>query len=80
MPKPPKLYEFTVEGDFVFPFDMLRYDRCWPKTEATDVPNIGIHNTRVTLPKRQVTLVGLNPPTYKRWESFGWPVREEVIK
>lgn len=28
-----KLYEFTVEGSGLFPFDMLRYDQCWPKSQ-----------------------------------------------
>ena len=25
-----KLHKFLVIGDFTFPWDMLRYDSCWP--------------------------------------------------
>lgn len=71
-----KLTEFTVEGSHEFPFDMLRYDRCWPKTEANDSINLAhpMSYTRRTA-TRQVTLVSINGlPTVARWESFGWKV------
>lgn len=62
-------HEFTVEGSGVFPYDMLRYDRCWPAHESPDSVQIG----RTSRP-RQVTLRGLQPATVGRWESFGWKV------
>lgn len=69
-----QLHEFTVEGSGNFPFDMLRYDRCWPKFETTDSTAI----ERTTIPRHQgverVTLVGLDEPTEGRWKSFGWRV------
>lgn len=68
-----RLYTFVVEGTGQFPWDMLRYDQCWPNSQqsATNMPvlrPIGF-NTR-----RQVTLTGIKPATVKRWESFGWKV------
>jgi len=69
------MYEFTVEGKGEFAFDMLRRDRCWPKTETTDSVNIApYHRSALYKELRQVTLVGLSPPTEGRWESFGWRV------
>jgi len=73
--------KFTVEGLGEFPLDMLRYDRCFPRT-GMDCDSITYKGER-----RQVTLVALNrdsylwKPTYGRWESFGWNVVEvEVIE
>lgn len=67
-------FTFTVEGEGIFPFDMLRYDSCWPFTEQYDSSAM-----RVTMygevPKlRRVVLVtkSENSPTPARWESFGW--------
>lgn len=65
---------FTVEGVGEFPYDMLRYDSCWPATQR-DVPVMtqpalspGIYD------KRSVQLRGVQPPTEARWASFGWTV------
>jgi len=76
MPKPIQGYEFTVEGSHQFPFDMLRYDRCWPRAEA-EIINLD-PNPRSSLYKetRRVRLRGLNEPTDGRWESFQWRVVE----
>lgn len=73
----PSLYMFTVEGSGEFPFDMLRYDRCWPNASDPDVINLAPHQ-RGSLFKsqRMVTLRGQAEPTVGRWESFGWKVRE----
>jgi hypothetical protein len=70
-----KRWEFKVEGNGEFPFDMLRYDHCWPKQSDPDVINLAPHG-RSTMykTKRQVTLTAYNEPTAKRWESFGWPI------
>jgi hypothetical protein len=74
------LYEFQVSGRFEFPFDMLRYDTCWPKVEA-ETPLMSPH-PRGNLAKenRTITLVGLKPPTAGRWGSFGWKVLEDSVK
>lgn len=70
-----KFHEFVVEGRGEFPFDMLRYDHCWPKRESEDVVNMAPY-PRGSLYRetRRVTLVGLREPTVGRWESFGWNV------
>lgn len=71
-----KRWEFTVEGRHDFPFDMLRYDQCWPKREAEDSSRLGYWRpTKSTAGStRQVTLIGLSAPTLGRWDSFGWKV------
>jgi len=64
-----------VSGNSLFPMDMLRYDRCYPKTgeDATAL------DFRMRSNQRTVTLVfvGLHAyeqPTVDRWKSFGWTV------
>lgn len=68
------LYEYTVEGRGEFPFDMLRYDQCWPKRESEDVVNMAPSHPGMRREVRRVTLVGTHSPTEGRWESFGWKV------
>lgn len=62
---------FVVEGGGDFPFDMLRYDQCYPASES-DAHAMGHERTR------QVTLircsVNPSPPTFRRWDSFVWRV------
>jgi len=71
--------KFTVEGRGDFPLDMLRYDRCFPRT-GMDCDTI-----TYTGEVRQVTLVALNrvnrfwAPTEGRWLSFGWSVVEVAV-
>lgn len=60
---------FSVTGDGQFPFDMLRYDSCWP-AHPQDVSLMSSRSGTL----RRVTLVGLHAPTDGRWASFGWPV------
>jgi hypothetical protein len=73
-----KQITFTVEGSAQFPFDMLRYDQCWPKS-GIDIVNLDAHNTgRLYDEIRQVTLVtNKSKITPKRWASFGWEVIAE---
>lgn len=67
-------WEFTVEGSGSFPFDMLRYDQCWPKSESPDSATLESMTRRGVRGPFRVTLVSLNAPTQGRWESFGWLV------
>lgn len=64
---------FVVEGTHRFPYDMLRYDQCFPVSEARDSPMLDhdLHRD-----KRQVMLASDEPtaPTDGRWLSFGWRV------
>lgn len=68
-------HEFVVRGTGPFPFDMLRFDECWPagiedaaaiealaSASVAEVRNIILHTHKLTA------------PTHKRWESFCWTV------
>jgi hypothetical protein len=69
------LWEFTVEGKGEFPFDILRYDQCWPKRESEDSVSLAPFERGSRFREtRQVTLVGMSEPTDGRWRSFGWRV------
>jgi hypothetical protein len=64
---------FEVKGSWPFPYDMLRYDHCYPANESdslalTEMAN-GATEGIVT-----VKLMSNSPhaPTHKRWESFLW--------
>ena len=80
------IQEFEVEGSGDFPFDMFRYDQCYPVREGTDTgqmstPSYGRH----PLPKRVIKLerIMLNKhqmPTSDRWKSFLWRVVEGSVK
>ncbi len=65
--------KFTVEGRGRFPYDMLRYDRCFPASSADSSmidPGWGKELIReVTLRTDQGKHF---QPAAKRWESFGW--------
>lgn len=69
------LWHFTVRGRHDFPSDMLRYDRCWPKTEY-DSAKLTPNNRGQHQEWREIELVSLRPPTEGRWYSFGWQVTE----
>ncbi len=86
--KASKLYvfRFTVEGTGQFPFDMLRYDACFPlnENEANSLvypDHTGRHGANRNpdaLGRRSFRLQRVSPnpsgPTERRWESFGWHV------
>lgn len=74
---------FVVVGSGIFPFDMLRYDQCWPKSESPDSSAIAVGMYgESALGLRRVTLVTDNPhaPTMGRWESFTWKVEDGSIQ
>lgn len=64
--------KFVVIGRGVFPFDMLRYDSCYPMCPE-DAGRLA------ELDKRAVALVTVShvAPTIGRWNSFGWQVIAE---
>lgn len=79
---------FAVEGTGDFPYDMLRYDQCWPCLE-TETPlmdsNKMLHDDdwfrkprRVSM-ARDVEQKG-DVPSVGRWRSFNWHVVEESIE
>jgi len=65
-----KLYIYTVEGSGNFPWDMLRYDACWP-ARMVDVNNLQWSTMRE---RRLVLLRSIRAPTIDRWKSYGWDV------
>ena len=66
--------QFYVIGYGEFPFDMLRYDRCWPATsqEAAMIAATQARRT-VCLQTNEARI------TVRRWESFGWRVSADGI-
>jgi hypothetical protein len=87
MPKKAVAYDFIVEARRrTFPIDMLRYDRCMPIT-SEDVEEItnnlryaGCEDDRLfSIKLRTYTSSGVKHPTFDRWRSFGWSVREGSI-
>lgn len=81
-----ELVTFTVEGCLQFPFDMLRYDSCWPYTGEDAAQLDRRHDRDVNIQSRRVVLQGIQSPTKDRWASFNWRVvadgvdRERVTK
>jgi hypothetical protein len=69
-------HTFTVQGRFPFPIDMLRYDRCIPKSEG-DSGNIAWSFSQGAV-QTAVKVVHIGEknwkPTTGRWESFLWLV------
>jgi len=71
------VWEFEVVGTWdTFPYDMLRYDSCWPASEGHGVAPPHYRDDRGK-EIRRIQLRGLRPPTHGRWESFGWAVKNE---
>jgi hypothetical protein len=72
-----KSITFTVEGQYPFPIDMLRYDSAYPATSDDAVQiSAALRGLRRGDEKRTrtVTLRSFRQPTAARWESFGWKV------
>lgn len=73
-------FEVTGHGDF--PYDMLRYDGCYP-ARSEDASQLEHHTD--PMKARTVRLVmrvagGFkDEPTAGRWASFGWKINPESI-
>jgi hypothetical protein len=67
--------QFKVRGAGRFPYDMLRYDACWPATQD----DVSAMQLEIMHGDRSVTLStqAKSAPTIGRWESFGWRVIEQ---
>lgn len=61
---------FYVQGRDEFPFDMLRYDMCWPK-DAIDAAKLTL-----TAGGRRTICLQTDGRwiAVRRWKSFGWSV------
>lgn len=70
---------FTVTGRGSFPYDMLRYDSCWPaRQEDTAMLERATRRDRPTGTWSLILCAVGSSPTTARWESFGWKVSEVV--
>ena len=73
--RPRALYEATFTGKGDFPYDMLRFDGCWPAT-PDDVSRLATYRFMRPEPakqeQREVTLHSHRDFTPDRWASFGW--------
>jgi hypothetical protein len=70
-----KSWEFSVIGKGRFPFDMLRYDACYPM-DSESAAALGF-DRQYDDPKaeREIKLRSkICEPTTDRWSSFGWRV------
>ena len=67
-----KSVRFKVDGIGDFPFDMLRYDACYPATseDASRLSERPSGLYRIGL----IAHTSLGAPTVGRWNSFGWRV------
>lgn len=69
-----KLYRvtFDVTGHGAFPWDMLRYDGCFPHT-TEDATKLGRDDDQErTIRLAVYTWDKVHRPTPGRWASFGW--------
>ena len=74
----PDVFSFVVEGSGRFPYDMLRYDQCWP---MTSIDSAAMDYEPGETGRRRITLETFGDrfsvrPTTARWESFTWRVVE----
>ena len=70
-----RIYTYKVSGKAPFPVDMLRYDQAFPRHEDQSHLITSEFDPFVAPPTGAVMTVelgGLRPPTFGRWESFGW--------
>jgi hypothetical protein len=73
---------FKVQGRGAFPFDMLRYDQCFPVSSDDAFLMSGDHSAEVrTIELGRYTKEKQNgAPTAARWASFVWSVdRDSVV-
>ncbi len=78
-----KVYQikFIVEGRGTFPFDMLRYDACYPQTPES----AAFLHSQYDRTRRRIELVHLSDnrfwlPTEGRWKSFLWSIDPESFE
>jgi hypothetical protein len=75
--RPKFQYEFYVSGSGVFPFDMMRYDQCWPASgedaARLEWERISARGQGI----RSIKMLSYREPTVDRWASFTWSVGVE---
>lgn len=71
---------FSVKGQGTFPFDMLRYDGCYPSQQSDTIDMVStLDGTRYVTLKRYITRKD-QMPTLERWLSYGWTVEKSSIR
>lgn len=74
--------KFKVSGRGSFPFDMLRYDACHPRTSG-DASQLSVDEDRRretrTVELAKISRSSYALPTSGRWSSFGWSVDPDSI-
>jgi hypothetical protein len=65
---------FFVTGKGTFPFDMLRYDQCFPATQDATVSIDSEVPGNRSIQMRRYVADKTTMPTTGRWASFGWTV------
>jgi len=71
--------DFEVTGHGWFPYDMLRYDQCYPIDTASAQSMEVAEDLRYSPTLRIIKLRAIHSskqwePTAARWNSFGWGV------
>lgn len=63
--RPTALFEFyaTTGGNTPFPWDMMRFDRCWP-----------VRGDDLSVVKKNIKFHSYHQPTSARWASFLWTI------
>ena len=79
---PTVIMEYEVEGSGEFPFDMLRYDCCFPSREqdSAKLSPRRDEKRRVRLKAQAPSARNWRGPTRARWASFGWTVMDTLEK
>jgi hypothetical protein len=69
---------FKVQGKGTFPFDMLRYDCCYP-ADSQSASDLIVYDRDDRRRLRTITLRSQITvrPTEDRWRSFHWSVVKE---
>ena len=68
--------KFTVQGSGEFPFDMLRFDRCFPTSPAASLAMGYFPDGRGRTMREVELCTDECSITPARWESFGWRVTQ----
>lgn len=81
--RPRRYFEYYVTGGGIFPFDMLRYDSCWP-VGGDDAAMMSADYSPLTprearMP-RSIKMRSYREPTIARWSSFNWSVGSEKLR
>lgn len=76
------IYTLTFSGYADFPFDMLRYDCCWPSDPAAIVTLRKIESDKYNniIPYQPYTIRVSSYTDFScdRWSSFGWIPKNSI--